>query len=201
MGPLGKARMTKTLATYWHFFWAGLAKQSQTGAIVPSQRFLIARMIAPVPPDYRGQIIELGPGTGALTRRLAARCPNARILACEINPDLAQILSGQLAAAGLKNRVKVVTRPAQDLLSEMKQRGTEKPDFIISGIPLAHLAREQVLTLISAVNGALTPGGLYVQYQHSLLDRRNIRALFPRLRSVPVLLNFPPAIVYYARKS
>jgi phospholipid N-methyltransferase len=192
--------MTKTLASYWHFFWAGLAKQSQTGAIVPSQRFLIARMIAPVPPDYRGQIIELGPGTGALTRRLAARCPHARILACEINPDLARLLQEQLQADGLQNQVRVAARPAQQLLAEISRDGQTRPDFIISGIPLAHLPREQVLELIGAVNGALAEGGLYIQYQHSLLDRRNIRALFPRLRSVPVFLNFPPAVVYYAEK-
>jgi phospholipid N-methyltransferase len=81
--------MTNSLTTYLHFFWAGLAKQGQTGGIVPSQRFLIAKMIAPVPETYRGQIIELGAGNGALTLRLAARCPEARILACEINPTLA----------------------------------------------------------------------------------------------------------------
>jgi phosphatidylethanolamine/phosphatidyl-N-methylethanolamine N-methyltransferase len=192
--------MTKTLANYWHFFWAGVAKQSQTGAIVPSQRFLIARMIAPVPPSYRGQIIELGPGTGVLTRRLAARCPHARILACEINPALARLLRDHLETAGLSRQVEVVACPAQQLLSEHRRRGEAPPDFIISGIPLAHLAHDQVLDLVAAINGALADGGMYIQYQHSLLDRRNIRALFPRLRAVPVFLNFPPAVVYYAPK-
>ena len=41
-------------------FLAGLAKRVQTGGIVPSQRFLIEKMIAPVPPAYGGQVIELG---------------------------------------------------------------------------------------------------------------------------------------------
>src|ERR1035441_8537856 len=80
--------MSSTAATYLHFFWAGLVKHRQTGGIVPSQRFLIAKMIAPVPAAYGGQVIELGAGNGALTLRLAARCPNTRILACEINPTL-----------------------------------------------------------------------------------------------------------------
>src|SRR4051794_38454285 len=63
----------------------GNFEQQQVGAIVPSTRFLVDRMISPVPEDYRGQIIELGAGSGALTLRLAARCSQARILACEIN--------------------------------------------------------------------------------------------------------------------
>jgi phospholipid N-methyltransferase len=82
--------MTNSLTTYLNFLWAGLVKHGQTGGVVPSQRFLIAKMIAPVPEAYRGQVIELGAGTGALTLRLAARCPEAKILACEINPALAR---------------------------------------------------------------------------------------------------------------
>jgi tRNA1(Val) A37 N6-methylase TrmN6 len=67
---------------------------------MPSQRFLIAKMIAPVPETYRGQVIELGAGPGALTLQLAARCPEARILACEINPGLARDHRGNLTEAG-----------------------------------------------------------------------------------------------------
>src|SRR5262245_46982475 len=54
--------MSKTLATYWRFLLAGLINQTQTGAVVPSQRFLISKMIAPIPSSYRGQILELGAG-------------------------------------------------------------------------------------------------------------------------------------------
>jgi phospholipid N-methyltransferase len=184
-----------SVAAYLHFFWAGLAKQAQTGGIVPSQRFLIAKMIAPVPQTYRGRVIELGAGNGALTLRLAARCPEARILACEINPTLARDIRGHLAAAGLCSRVEVVTCSAADLLSEIAQ----KPDFIISGIPLANLGRDKTLALVDTIRRTLGEGGMYIQFQHSLLDRKKIRARFPNLRTVPVFLNFPPAVVYYAR--
>ena len=131
--------ISNTAATYLHFFWAGLVKQGQTGGIMPSQRFLIAKMIAPVPETYRGQVIELGAGNGALTLRLAARCPNTRILACEINPTLAGDLSRNFAAAGLSGRVELFTGSAANLLSELGQNGVEKPDFVISGIPLVRV--------------------------------------------------------------
>src|SRR6266849_2216979 len=81
----GKNGMSHLFASYWRFLSAALVNGGQIGAVLPSQRFLIERMIAPVPRNYQGQIFELGPGTGALTLRLAARCPHARILACEIN--------------------------------------------------------------------------------------------------------------------
>ena len=192
--------MTNSLTTYLHFFWAGLAKHGQTGGIVPSQRFLIAKMIAPVPVTYRGQVIELGAGNGALTLRLAARCPEARILACEINPTLARDHRGNLAAAGLDGRVELFAGSATNLLSELGERGVEKPAFIISGIPLGNLGGAKALALIDTIRQTLGEGGMYIQFQHSLLDRRKIKTRFANLRTVPVFLNFPPAVVYYARR-
>jgi phospholipid N-methyltransferase len=193
--------MSKTLASYWRFLVAGLVYQGQTGAIVPSQRFLIAKMISAIPPTFRGTLLELGPGTGALTLRLAERCPGARILACEINPALAGHLRHRLAIAGLHRRVEVVVGAAQRLLASLSETETQRVPYIISGIPLGNLGREPALELIEGIAGALRGGGMYIQFQHSLLDRQKIRARFSKLRTVPVFLNFPPAVIYYAQKS
>jgi phospholipid N-methyltransferase len=192
--------MAHLLTSYWRFFSTALANQAQIGAVVPSQRFLIDRMISPIPHTYHGQILELGPGTGALTLRLAARCPHARVLACEINSTMARHLRWTLSSARLSGRVEVVLDAAEHLLSQMHRRGARLPDFIISGIPLGTLKGEQVATLVSAISRSLAPGGMYIQFQYSLLDRKKIRAQFSRLTTVPVLLNFPPAVVYYAQK-
>ena len=155
---------------------------------------------APIPEDYEGQIVELGAGNGAITLRLAARCPRARVLACEINPTLARDNRAHLAQAGLHGRVVVVPDSAEHLLSEMRRRGNGPPAYIISGIPLGNLGRARTLAVLDAVSRSLAPGGIYIQYQHSLLDRKKIKARFLDLRIVPVPLNFPPAVVYYARK-
>jgi len=192
--------MHNAVANYVHFMCAALMKFRQTGAIVPSQRFLTEKMIAPVPETYSGRIIELGAGSGALTLRLAAKCPEARILACEINPALARINRHNLDMAGINGRVQVIPDSAEHLLSEMDRRGMGKADFVLSGIPLGNLRRDRVIAIIDAVNRALVPGGMYIQFQYSLLDRKRIRTRFQSLRTVPALLNFPPAVVYYAQK-
>jgi len=192
--------MAHLIANYWRFFSAALANQAQIGAVLPSQRFLIDRMISPVPRSYRGQILELGPGTGALTLRLAARCPQARIVACEINSEMAQHLRWTLATARLSSRVEVVLDAAEHCLAQMRRRGTKLPDFVISGIPLANLPREQVMALVQTISNTLAPGGMYIQFQYSLIDRKKIKANFATVRTLPVLLNFPPAVVYFAQK-
>jgi len=192
--------MHNAVANYLHFMCAALVKFRQTGAIVPSQRFLIEKMIAPVPESYAGRIIELGAGSGALTSRLALKCPEARILACEINPALARVNRHQLDMAGINGQVQVIPDSAEHLLSEMDRRGMGKADFVLSGIPLGNLRRDRVLALIEAISRALVPGGMYIQFQYSLMDRKRIRTRFKTLRTIPVLLNIPPAVVYYARK-
>jgi phospholipid N-methyltransferase len=199
-GAVGRTGLSKTLAIYWRFLLAGLLHRTQTGSVVPSQRFLINQMLAPVPPIYAGQIIELGAGTGALTRRLAARCPRASVLACEINPHLARDLEHNLAAAALGGRVEVICDSAEHLLARRQREGSEPPDFIFSGIPIGNLGRDAVLALITAIRRALAPGGMYIQFQYSLLDRKKIKSKFSKLRTVPAFLNFPPAFVYYAQK-
>ncbi len=189
------------LHPYWRFLVAGVTRYTQTGGVVPSQRFLIQRMISAVPAAYSRQVIELGPGTGVLTMRLAARCRAARILACEINSELAELVERRAALQGLAQRVKVISQPAEHLLSSLaREPGSSRPEFIISGIPLGNLARASAIALIELIQKALAPGGLYIQFQHSLLDRKKIKTRFSRMRTVPVLLNFPPAFVYYAWK-
>jgi phospholipid N-methyltransferase len=190
--------MARSQSGFWHFLWAGIAKSVQTGSIVPSQKHLVRRMIAPVPKGYDGRIIELGPGSGPLTVRLAGRCPKARILACEINPTLARICRENVAAAGLDDRVEVVVDSAERVLEEVSKKGN-RPDFVISGIPLGNLKREDTVALVQRIKDSLAPDGMYIQFQYSLIDRKTIRSRFPRVRTVPAFLNFPPAFVYYAR--
>jgi phospholipid N-methyltransferase len=113
---------------------------------------------------------------------------------------MARHIRWTLASARLSGRVEVVLDSAEHLLSQMHRRGAKLPEFIISGIPLGTLKREQVEGLVGAISRSLGPGGMYIQFQYSLLDRKKIKARFSRLRTVPVLLNFPPAVVYYARK-
>jgi phospholipid N-methyltransferase len=185
-------------ADYLHFFWAGLLRNSETGSLIPSQRFLIDAMIAPIPKNYAGQILELGAGTAPLTLRLAEKCPNARVHACEINPSLARYARQNLAGAGVNGNVQVHTMSAQDFLARLDERTTEKSGFVISGLPLGNLERNEVLSLLQASSRALGPDGMFIQAQHFPVDRKHVRSVFGDVRTVPVLRNVPPLFVYYA---
>ena len=178
--------------------WAGLVQHGQTGGIIPSQRLLIAKMIAPVPETYRGRLSNWdrarGPSLCDWPQDVRKR-PSWRVRATQL---WRATKACNLAEAGLDGRVKLLTRSAENLLSELSQK--QKPDFVISGVPLGNLGREKAFALIDTIRQNLGPAGLYIQFQHSLLDRKKIKTKFSNLLTVPVFLNFPPAVVYYARR-
>jgi phosphatidylethanolamine/phosphatidyl-N-methylethanolamine N-methyltransferase len=193
--------MGRQLSGLFNFMWAGVVtKRIQTGSVVPSQRYLVEKMIAPIPTSYKGEILELGAGTGALTVRLAKRCPKARILACEINPKLARDLRRNLDRAGINGQVQVLAEPAEQLLARIAAAKGKRIGYVLSGIPLGNVSKEKTVALIAGIDRTLGKNGMYIQFQYSLLDRKKIRSFFPRLRTSHVLLNFPPAFIYYARK-
>jgi phospholipid N-methyltransferase len=92
------------------------------------------------------------------------------------------------------------TESAERVLREVSRTRREKPDYIISGVPLGNLGGRKTCALLDTIHRTLGKGGRYIQFQHSLMDRKKIRARFPTMSTALVLLNFPPAFVYYARK-
>src|SRR5690606_34343987 len=64
-----------------------------TGAVAPSGRALARRMVRHVDPRGTGIILELGPGTGVVTRALIEKgIAPERILAVEFNPEFCRIV-------------------------------------------------------------------------------------------------------------
>jgi phospholipid N-methyltransferase len=186
---------------YWHFFWAGITKQLQTGTVLPCQGFVLHAMAAPIPETYDGVVLELGAGIGSLTVRLAERCPRARILACEINPVLAEDARRNLVRAGINGNVQVLSTSAEQLVADLNQKSTPKPGYIVSGLPLGNLGRKTVTGLLQAIRELLPPDGMFIQVQHFLFDRKRIQAFFPNLRIAWVMLNVLPIFVFYAQKA
>ena len=94
----------------WLFFRRALAHPLQLGTPIPSSPAL-GRLIASQLKDRKnGLTIEIGGGTGVITRQLlAAGVPADRLLVLEIDPEMADYLRGTLPEA------RVVTGDARHL--------------------------------------------------------------------------------------
>ena len=174
------------------FFRGFLKRPKQVGSIIPSSRFLERRVTRATRAHRAKLIVELGPGTGGITRALLrAMQPEARLLAIEINPHFVEVLQ-----RWPDKRLIVEQGSAADIVAILDAHGLSAPDVIVSGIPFSTMTMPIGRDILRSVYDALDPGGAFVAYQ--VRDRVHTlgREVFGRARVQTELLNVPPMRIY-----
>lgn len=158
-----------------------------------SSVYLTDKMLESVPFSEELNLLELGAGTGSITRTLLSRMSTgSRLTAFEINQMLYDNFNGWN-----DRRLRLVNDSAADL---HKYAGNESVDFIISGLPLANIPMNEKLAILEASYRALKPGGMFIQFQYSLNDFGLLKRKFSHVNCNFTLRNLPPAFIYHARK-
>jgi phospholipid N-methyltransferase len=182
----------------WRFLGEFLRHPRLVGAVTPSSRYLARAVAAQVPAAARC-VIELGPGTGAITRALLARLgPQATLLAVEVDPAFCAVLRRALPDP----RLHVIQALAQDL--PVRQAGFGPPvEAIVSGLPFVNFSPALRRQIMAAADRALVHGGTFVGYSYGPLVLPGLlRATFGECRLAGIVWrNLPPAFVFAARKT
>lgn len=140
-----------------------------TGAILPSSPFLANALTAKLRgPRSAARILEVGPGTGAVTRAIARRMvPNDRLDAVEINGGFVELLEQRLredkAFRLCRDHIQVIHGAVEEL------PGDSVYDYIVSGLPLNNFASIQVRDIFGAFRRLLKPGGTLTYYEYTLV--------------------------------
>ncbi len=179
------------------FFLESLKHIKEVGSFVPSSSILARRMTVRAQVDSAQTIVEIGAGTGSITRQIIKDMPvQSKLLIFEPHLPFFHHLQS------LKDpRISLLSDQAQTLPFEMKKQGLFGVDCIISGLPLANLSKNDQQKIIRIIYSALNPGGRYVQFQYSLLSYPLIRSIFRNISLSLVCRNFPPAIIYTSVKN
>jgi phosphatidylethanolamine/phosphatidyl-N-methylethanolamine N-methyltransferase len=176
----------------WLAFARAFAESPRTvGSIAPSSTALASRLCEAADLSEARVVIEIGPGTGAVTRHLL-RCllPGTRLVLVEISPDFAGRLRGEISSA------EIVEGDAIHL-SRIARRGHfDGADVVVSSLPLANLSPAKRMTILKEVRKTLRPGGRFVAYQYGVSVLSDVRAVFGNVEVCRVFRNLPPAIVY-----
>jgi phospholipid N-methyltransferase len=190
-----------------------------TGAILPSGRWLAAALARYVGRSCCPQrILEVGPGTGAVTRRIiAAMGPDDRLDLVELNDQFVRHLRDCFRG---DPRFQTVAPRAQVLHCRVEQLPAEPTyDVIISGLPLNNFSAALVQQILTCLTSLLKPDGTLSFFQYIAI--RRVRALVSgrqerqRLRGIGTALdavlkgneirrdwiwpNLPPAWVHHVR--
>ena len=171
-----------------------LANPLQMGSVVPSSPALGRRIAALV--ERRGDevVVELGAGTGAITRALlAGGVPPERLVVVEIVPDMAQHLARSFPG------VTVVQGDAFALPEALPAALHGRVGTVICGIPLVLLPVEQQRRFVAAVE-AVAPGRGFLLYTYCVTSPLPWQALgLSARREAWTPLNLPPASVWRYR--
>lgn len=179
------------------FFKGFLRNPRQVGSVIPSSPFLIRNLINRGDIATARTVVELGPGTGVVTREmLRAMPPDSRLIAVEIDEGFARLLEAHISDP----RLAVVRDSAEHLERAIEASGRDNADVIVSGIPFSTLDPAVLLSTLKAVSRALAPGGRFVAYQFRDHVRRMAEPVLGRAEVYSGLWNVPPMRIYVWRK-
>jgi phosphatidylethanolamine/phosphatidyl-N-methylethanolamine N-methyltransferase len=146
-----------------------------------------------------GHVIELGAGTGEVTKALlAAGIPGDRLALVERDPELAAFLRRHFRGP------KIIEGDAARLSRLLAAQGIDKVAAVVSGLPLLSLPAEVVSGIVNSVFEALPRGAALVQFTYGPSPpvprslRANLRLVGARGRRI--WRNVPPAVVWTFRK-
>ena len=180
------------------FLYNWLRAPLQTGAFMPSSGPLVRAMATQLDPVRTGVVVELGAGTGVVTKALLERgVPAERLVVIERSPEFCRLVGRKFP------QVEVVRGDAQQLRKLLHHRGVGQVSAVVSSLPLLSLPFSTQRDIMRESVGALEPGGVFVQFTYgtrSPVQPALVRRLGLNGRPVArVWRNFPPAVVWCYR--
>ncbi len=173
------------------FFRRWLANPLQMGSIVPSSPALCKRIAAHTKAGPDQIVVELGAGTGVVSRALiqSGLAPE-KLHVVEIVPDMAKHLRAALPGA------QVIEGDARRLPQLIPEHLHGKIGTVVVGIPLVLLPVAEQRRFIDAIE-AVAPGQGFILYSYCVTSPLpwKTHGLVPK-REAWTPMNFPPASVW-----
>ena len=191
-------KIIAALADSGLFLREWLADPQGTGSVAPSSPQLASAMARWLPSDPESYVLELGPGTGAVTEALIQRgLREDRLVAIERNPTLAGLLRKRYP------RAHIITGDAWDLdgLLLAQREPIARVGAVISSLPLVNFPLADAERLAEKIRSVLAPKGTWVQYSYHIHKRRTRGTSRFQLRASKIVwFNLPPARVNVYQK-
>src|SRR3954451_1765541 len=156
------------------FLAAVLRTPSKVGAIAPTSEPMAELLTRIVPRSGSPVVVELGPGTGAVTGVIddrlppgpgagviaAGRPPGARHVAVELDPAMAAFL--QRTHPGLE----VVEGDAVKLGALLAEHEVEHADAVVSGLPWSLFDDDTQASILSQIAAVVAPDGAFTTFAY-----------------------------------
>jgi phosphatidylethanolamine/phosphatidyl-N-methylethanolamine N-methyltransferase len=191
-----KSRIEERLSDEARFFKSWFDNPMQIGALMPSGPALAETMACAIDPSVPGPIVELGPGTGVVTRALLNRgIEPGRLILVEFDPGFCALLGARFPG------VRIVQGDAYRLAASLREHLDAPPAAVVSSLPLLMKPEPMRTALVAEAFELMAPDGIFVQFTYGLGSPvpRDATA-FEAEGSPRIWRNFPPARVWAYRR-
>ncbi len=179
------------------FLQAFLKNPLKVGSIAPSSPELAQQMVAGIRPNEESVVLELGVGTGAITKFLQEIVPSREsYLGIEIDKKLVKSLKENFPA------LKIVRGNACDTFSIYQKTGFGKVGYIICCLPFVSLPNDVGEKILAEIDKFMEQGCVFrtFQYAHgyyfpsAIKLREHMRDRYGKAKKSPLVVkNMPPA--------
>jgi phospholipid N-methyltransferase len=171
---------------------------TKIASLAPSSPWLSRATVSNVDWASAKVIVELGAGTGPITKVLAERArPETQVVVLERDADFSAILRERY---GARPNFHVIEGDARDLAGMLLDRRIERVDHIVSGLPVPSFPKDLQRDYFRVVRDVLTIGGGYSQITELALVYMGLyKRYFEQVRFVFEPRNLPPAGAYHCR--
>jgi phospholipid N-methyltransferase len=182
----------------WGVFFRGFMEHPKmVGSIIPSSRFTIEKMLAPVKWDECAVFVEYGPGVGTFCRPVLERMRrDGTLIVIDTNPLYIDYLKRTIT----DGRFKAVLGSAADVEDIVRAHGFDHADYVLSGLPFSTLPEGVGPAIAASTHRILRPGGAFLVYQFSAAARDFMARHFTRIDSGFEALNVLPCRLFWGWK-
>ena len=178
------------------FLRAWVESPLTTGAVTPSGPILAQRMAEFVPVQSNNPVLELGSGTGPVTKAiLKAGITKDRLTCLEYNTDFCAHLSKKFEG------LNVVQGDAYNMHPSLGHIAPNSLCAVVSSLPLVSRPMEFRLKCIRDAFTFMRPGAPFIQFSYSLASPITLKSkMFSWSKTGWIVKNIPPARVWIFRK-
>lgn len=194
----GLGRKLSRYLGQWGVFFRGFVEHPRmVGSIIPSSRFTIAKMLAPVKWDECKLFVEYGPGVGTFCLPVLERLRrDGTLIVIDTNPLYIDYLNRTIS----DSRFRAVLGSAEDVEDIVRAHGFDQADYVLSGLPFSTLPNGVGPAIAAATYRVIRPGGAFLVYQFSAAARDFMAKHFKHIDSGFEPLNVLPCQLFWGWK-
>jgi phosphatidylethanolamine/phosphatidyl-N-methylethanolamine N-methyltransferase len=178
------------------FFGRWLRAPHHIGAVAPSSRYLARAMAKQVDLGGTDMVVELGGGTGSVTKALLERIPAERLIVVERDERLYHILRRRFP------HLRILLGDARQLGTLLRPLGIGAVSAVVSSLPLVTMPKRIRQQIVEQSFALMGEAGRFIQFTYSLTSPLARREFGLRGRvAARVWLNVPPAAVWSFRRA